>query len=79
MDPFETNGFFRADSSFEVITFIVGMIPFPQWGCHLRISILLQKYLYQLPLTPWSRQLCPMSLRVLRVFMGINCFIEKCH
>ena len=29
MDPFETDGFFGADGSFEVVGFIVGMIPFP--------------------------------------------------
>ena len=44
--------------------------------CCSRILILLWKYLYQLPLTPWSHRLCMTSLEVIWVFMVINCLIE---
>ena len=37
-----------------------------------------QKYPYKLPLTPWSHRLWLTGLRVIRVFMSINCFIEEC-
>ena len=30
MNYFETDDFFRADSSIEAVGFIIGMIPFPQ-------------------------------------------------
>ena len=78
MNYFETDDFFRADSSIEAVGFIIGMIHFPQRALLFKNLNLITK----IPLSAPPYSVVPLAMydkcQRNKSFMVINCLIEQC-
>ena len=76
MNYFETDDFFRADSSIEAVGFIIGMIHFPQRALLFKNLNLITKIPLSAPPSSVVPPTMPDESWSNKSFMAINCLIE---